>query len=247
MVRTPSPSSAGPAGVARALLARLGDALYPVSCGLCLAAVPAGAGICSACRADLPRLAHACGACASPLPAAGICPACARRPPAFDRLHVPWAYAWPLDQLVLAWKHGGSVRAGRVLADLAREAAAGLPEPAPTLVVPVPLHPERLRERGFNQAEQLARVVAATLAVPLESRQVQRIRATASQQALGGAARRRNLRGAFAVAAGARPLSGERVLLVDDVVTTGATLAALAGVLRAAGAERVDGLALARA
>ena len=247
MVRRPSPSSAGPAGVARSLIGRLGDLLYPASCGLCLAPVAAGAGICSACRAELPRLAHACGFCASPLPAAGTCPACVRRPPAFDRLHVPWAYAWPLDQLILAWKHGGSVRAGRVLADLAREAAAALPEPAPTLVVPVPLHPRRLRERGFNQAGQLARVVAATLAVPLESRGVQRVRATASQQALGRVERRRNLRGAFAVTAGARVFSGARVLLVDDVVTTGTTLSTLADVLRAAGAERVDGLALARA
>lgn len=223
----------------------LGEALYPSHCGLCLAPGPA---ICAGCRADLLALEHPCPTCALPLPVAGVCPVCMRQPPVLDALHAGWAYAWPLDQLILAYKHGANVRAERTLAALAGQMAERLwreRAEAPDLVLPVPLHGRRLCERGFNQADLLARRVAAGLRVPLETRALRRVRATASQQALGRKARRHNVKGAFAW--DGAPLAGRQVLVVDDVATTGATLAALAGMLRRAGAARVEGLVLARA
>lgn len=183
-----------------------------------------------------------------PLPIAGVCPDCIRRPPELDGLRAGWIYAWPLDQLILAYKHGASTAAERVLTELAGHLArkvSGVASTQPDLVLPVPLHERRLRERGFNQAEQLARQVARALGVPLETRMLRRARATDSQQGLGRKARHRNVRGAFVW--DGDPLAGQRVLVVDDVATTGATLDALAGVLRTAGALRVDGLVLARA
>ncbi|WP_018871845.1 ComF family protein [Thioalkalivibrio sp. ALJ16] len=187
-----------------------------------------------------------------PLPVAGVCPDCIRQPPVLDELHAGWAYAWPLDQLILAYKHGANVRAERILAALAERVAImahaghGQEPPArPDVILPVPLHPSRLRARGFNQSEYLARRVARVLGAALDGHSLRRIRATGSQQALGRQARRRNVQGAFAWT-GPR-LAGCRVLVVDDVATTGATLSALAGVLRQAGAARVEGLVLARA
>ncbi len=221
----------------------LGEALYPSHCGLCLAPGPP---ICADCRADLPPLDHPCPACALPLPVAGVCPACIRQPPALDALHAGWAYAWPLDQLILAYKHGANATAERILAALAQEVVERRLSPEHSdLVIPVPLHGRRLRERGFNQADVLARRVAAVLGVALENRGLRRVRATDSQQALGRKARRQNVNGAFAWHG--PDLGGRHVLVVDDVATTGATLFALAGVLRQAGAARVEGLVLARA
>ncbi len=227
----------------------LAEALYPSHCGLCLAPGPA---VCTGCRGDLPPLERPCPTCALPLPTAGVCPACVRQPPALDALHAGWAYAWPLDQLILAYKHGGNVRAERALAALAGHVARVAFDgggqgrrSSPDTVLPVPLHGRRLRERGFNQSDVLARRVAAELGAALETRALRRIRATASQQALGRKARRSNVKGAFAWRG--EDLAGRHVLLVDDVATTGATLSALAGVLRRAGAERVEGLVLARA
>ena len=254
MALTPSPQPGpAPAGAtcwrdrAAACAEWLGEALYPSHCGLCLAPGPA---VCAGCRGDLPPLGHPCPTCALPLPEAGVCPACIRQPPALDALHAGWAYAWPLDQLILAYKHGANTRAERVLAVLAQEVAERRLNPGPDrhradLVIPVPLHGGRLRERGFNQADVLARRVAAVRGVALDNRGLRRERATDSQQALGRKARRRNVKGAFAWHG--PDLDGRHVLVVDDVATTGATLSALAGVLRQAGAARVEGLVLARA
>ncbi len=223
----------------------LGEALYPSHCGLCLEPGPA---ICAGCQTDLPPLERPCPTCALPLPVAGVCPACVRRPPVLDALHAGWAYAWPLDQLILAYKHGASVRAERILAALAQEVAERRLHQGPDrpdLVIPVPLHGRRLRERGFNQSDELARRVARVMGTSLEVHGLRRVRATESQQALGRKARRRNVSGAFAW--DGPDLDGWHVLVVDDVATTGATLEALAGVLRRAGAARVEGLVLARA
>ncbi|WP_369772094.1 ComF family protein [Thioalkalivibrio sp. ALJ7] len=223
----------------------LGEVLYPTHCGLCLAP---GQAICAGCRADLPPLEHPCPTCALPLPIAGVCPSCVRKTPVLDALHAGWVYAWPLDQLILAYKNGANARAERILAALAEQMAQRLVQQGhglPDLVLPVPLHSKRLRERGFNQADYLARQVAACMEVPLEARGLRRIRATDSQQTLGRKARRNNVKGAFAWEGD--DLAGRHVLVVDDVATTGATLSALSGVLRRAGAVRVEGLVLARA
>jgi ComF family protein len=147
-------------------------------------------------------------------------------------------------------KFGRSLAAGRVLSELWNEAITVMAPALPTLFVPVPLHASRLRERGYNQAFELLRPLVRSLQIPLAESLLERTRATPAQANLDAAARRRNLRGAFGFHApalrGIAPAAAH-VALVDDVMTTGATLRECARVLRRAGIGRVDVWALARA
>jgi len=218
------------------------NGLYPSHCALCLA--PAAAGICAACAGGLVPNPQPCPTCAEPLPVTGLCVQCQREPSALDASWAPFAYAWPLSQLLLSYKSGGRSSLGRPLARLLVE---HLPERALQTVdrvLPVPLHPGRLAERGFNQAEHLARPLCRRHGLRLDTQSARRRIDTPSQQGLHRRARQRNLREAFAVDA---DLSGLRVLLVDDVMTTGTTLKMLARQVRRAGAVWVGAVALARA
>jgi len=218
--------------------------LLPSRCLLCGAPGDGDLGLCAACAAELPRNRNCCARCALPLPSpAPLCGQCLRRPPPWDAAWAPFRYAWPLDRLESRYKFGAALPAGRALAALWQDT----PPPAdlPGLVLPVPLHRERLRRRGYNQALELARPLARQLGLPLRHDVLRRQRGTAAQTELDAAARRRNVRGAFAVAEGiALP---PHVAVLDDVMTTGATLAECARVLRRAGVRRVDVWALARA
>jgi ComF family protein len=216
--------------------------LYPSQCALCLA--PARTGICAACVRDLVVNAHPCPTCAEPLPVTGACPRCQRQPSVLDAVWAPFAYAWPLSHLLLSYKSGGRSALVRPLAGLLVE---HLPEAATfgvDRVVPVPLHPRRLAERGFNQAEQLARPLCRRRGLRLDLTSARRTLPTPRQQGLQRRARQTNLQDAFAVDT---DLSGLRVLLVDDVMTTGATLNMLARQIRRAGAGWVGAIAVARA
>lgn len=151
-------------------------------------------------------------------------------------------YRFPVDRLVQRFKFAGDLAAGRWLAlQLVRRVRA---EPRPDLLVAPPLTRARLRERGFNQSVELARVVGRELGVPHAHRALRKVRETPPQQGLGRRARHANLRGAFRCEL---RLQGERVAIVDDVLTTGATTATLAAVLREAGAGEVVVWSLARA
>lgn len=164
------------------------------------------------------------------------------RPP-LGRVAAVGPYGGGLGQAVRSFKYGRRQQLAASLgAALAAAAGAAYTGEAPVLI-PVPLHPGRLRERGFNQSELLAQEVAARLGWRLEASALRRVRATRSQAKLGQQERWSNLTGAFAVAPDWRPPL--RVLIVDDVYTTGATAAACAAVLLAAGVERIDALALA--
>jgi ComF family protein len=159
----------------------------------------------------------------------------------FDGAFAAYEYRFPIDRLVQRFKYSGDLAIGRWLAlELARRVGA---EPAPDVLVPMPLTNERLRERGFNQAAQVARVLSECLRVPTGLRMIERVRDAPSQSGLGRRARRANLRGAFRCRA---PLRGRHVVLVDDVITTGASADAACAVLRRAGAAHVDVWALAR-
>jgi ComF family protein len=223
------------------LARRLERLLYPPCCVLC-----GGAGgerdLCAGCAADLPANAGACPACALPCPGAGPCGACLARPPPWDEAFALLRYEYPCDGLLKAFKYGGRLAVGRVLGELMGERLRE--RPLPGLIVPVPLHPARERERGFNQAAELARPIARALGARMDSTLCLRVRATPAQSGLDARERRRNLRGAFALR---RPLAAAHVAIVDDVVTTGATAAALATVLRRAGARRIEVWSAARA
>jgi len=224
-------------------LENLGGLFLPPRCLLCGAQGTAGRDLCTGCAADLIRNGPCCPRCALPLAApAPLCGECLDRGPAFAVACVPFVYAAPLDVLVTRCKFQRDLAAARVLAGLFRAQAARSVE-LPQALVPVPLHPQRLRERGYNQALEIARPLARRLGIPLCPDLLHRVRATEAQTHLDAPARRRNLRDAFA--AGPAPLPGH-IALFDDVMTTGATLAECARVLRAAGVARVDVWAVAR-
>ncbi|HEY6940907.1 ComF family protein [Dokdonella sp.] len=236
-------------GIARAVdgwLDRTLRVVLPPRCVLCGGRGAGGRDLCAGCAADLAPNAPCCPCCALPLATpAPACGACLARAPPFDLAWVPLRYGHPLDLLEARFKFHGDLAAGRVLAECLVECATRGRPALPALLVPIPLHTARLRERGYNQALELARPLARALDVPLRHDLLVRPRATPAQTGLDAKMRRRNLRGAFAVAPGfAWP---GHVALFDDVMTTGATLREAARTLKRAGVARVDAWALARA
>lgn len=212
------------------------------ACPLCRA--PAD-GLCAACLATLPRNLNPCPRCALPLPATAppgrLCAACQARPPAFDLAFAPLLYAAPVDDLVARLKYHRQLALGPALAGVLAEAMRGRPDP-PALLLPVPVDAARLRERGFNQASELARVLADRLGIPWQAGLLRRVRAADPQRGLTRRQRRRNLRGAFACDGGLPA----HVALVDDVMTTGATAEEAGTTLKRAGVKRVEVWAVAR-
>jgi ComF family protein len=209
----------------------------PQHCALC--AAPSGlALICAACDRALPRLGPACPCCALPTPGGIVCGRCIARPPPFSRTHAVFAYAFPLDRLLQAMKYRGALAYADFFADaLAREIAAW-----PDMLVALPLAPARQRQRGFNQAQEIARRLARLGDIPAV-KGIVRTRDTPAQAALPWKERGRNVRDAFA----ALPfVAGRRIAIVDDVMTTGATLIAAARAARRAGALSVETFVVAR-
>lgn len=211
--------------------------------------------LCSGCDQDLLRNSHACLVCAEPM--GGVqserarlkCGACLRRPPRFDCAVCPFLYTYPLDHMVRGLKYRDRVVDGRVLGGLLATAietrgATVLPQ----RLIPVPLAPRRFRERGFNQAMEIAGVLEHRLSIPVMTDLLERARDTAEQAGLDRRARRKNIRGAFTLRQrpAGEPVPGH-VALVDDVVTTGSTANEIARLLRRAGVERIEVWAVARA
>jgi len=195
--------------------------------------------LCAACAAELPALAEHCPQCALPNPAGAVCGSCLDRPPHYDRTLALWRYEFPCDRLVQALKY----RARLALAGFFARSLASRPLPEVDLIVPMPLHPKRLAERGFNQALEIARDLARRLGRPIEPRGVLRVKDTLPQTKLPYEERAKNVRGAFLCKL---DLSGASVAVVDDVMTTGATLNELARALKRAGATRVENFVIAR-
>src|SRR5690606_8956138 len=207
--------------------------------------VAASLDLCGDCLQRLPWNLHRCPRCALPLPAdapVATCRACRRAPPPVAATVAPLLYAPPVDRWQPRFKFHHDLSAGRLLAGLL--AASCAMAPCPDAIVPVPLHASRLRQRGYDQALELARHVARVLRLSLRPALLSRIRATPPHSEPDAAARRANLRAAFRVPAGLAPPA--HVALVDDVMTTGATLHAAATALHAAGVARVDAWVCAR-
>jgi ComF family protein len=198
--------------------------------------------LCAPCSASLPGIACACPVCALPAPPGSVCGDCLARPPPFDAAVAAWVYAFPVDRLVHAFKYGGQLALAEPLALALIDALDRRSRPAPDVVVALPLSPARQRKRGFNQAGEIARRVARAIGRPLVPG-LARARDSPPQAALAWADRARNVRGAFVASAA---LAGLRVAIVDDVMTTGATLAAAARAARRAGARNVEAWVVAR-
>ncbi len=243
-------SGAGAVNLKRSLLVdglrALHFALLPPHCLLCGLDGDARSDLCRGCEKDLTRNAVACARCALPLTLPGpMCGECLQIAPPFDAGFAPFVYGYPIDHLLTRLKFGRHLAAGSVLSRVWLDAFAASNVERPRAIIPVPLHPARLRERGFNQALELAHPIARAIGIPIRSDLLARTRATAPQSDLDAAARRRNLRGAFEVCDPRGLLT--HVALLDDVMTTGSTLRECARTLRRAGVERIDVWAIARA
>jgi ComF family protein len=218
--------------------------LLPSACLLC-GAVQQDV-VCAGCAADLLPASRRCARCAAPVadrgPGAGaVCPSCKLAPPPFDAALALGHYAPPQDSLALALKFGAALPLAHwfAVALAARWHATGLPDP--DVIVPIPLGRRRLAERGFNQAWEIARRLGRQLGIPASPDLLSRARETAAQATLDSCARQRNVAGAFALASGSR-VDGLHIGLVDDVMTTGATMADAVRVLKKHGAARVSAI-----
>ncbi len=214
--------------------------LGPPVCQLC-GSQGIGPEICAGCYRDLPRARRTCPICARPVPLEGICPSCSLRRPAYDRARVPFIYDFPVNRLIHRLKYGGTRSHGRLLGELTGRAPKRNGS-LPPVIVPVPLHRRRLRQRGFDQALSIASWVARITGSKLTTGLCVRRRDTPPLWPLSAPDRRRLLKSAF-VCRGRAPPS---VAIFDDILTTGATADALARTLRSAGADEVEVWAVAR-
>ncbi|HWI40235.1 MAG TPA: ComF family protein [Verrucomicrobiae bacterium] len=237
-----------------AILRPLLDLLFPPLCHLCRVHIPAAGELhlCDPCRQAIRFIGTPlCSVCGVPFATEGgmdhRCGECTDSPPPFSAARSVAHFDGPVQELVHRLKYGHRVHLRRPLALLFVERLGSfLADASPQVVVPVPLHRRRLAERGFNQAALIGRPVAAALGIPLDPLALARSRATAAQVSLHADERMRNVRGAFELR---RPESvrGKRVLLLDDVYTTGSTVRECARVLRKGGASEVYVATAARA
>lgn len=226
---------------------RIERLLFPVHCRLCGLRVRSSPALCDGCRRDLPWLATTCGQCGQPLPqdcVTKLCGRCLKHPPPFDATTAVLHYHPPADFLVQRLKFSGELALAPLLAGLLADRLAVRKAALPRCLLPVPLHRSRLRERGFNQATELARHLGRRLGIPVDYRLCRRHRPTEPQSLLPVRQRRGNLRNAFTVTAG---VPAAHVAIIDDVMTSGHTAGELARALKRSGAERIEVWVIARA
>ncbi|TLM79217.1 ComF family protein [Microbulbifer harenosus] len=216
-------------------------------CLLCGTGEEIRAGICAPCQGDLPSIQHACARCALPLKNASdrACPRCLQQPPPQSRSYVCWNYAYPVAQLVQRFKYRRDFAAGRTLAELAAEQIGRKLHSSerPDLLIPVPLHWRKQLTRGYNQAQLIADILGKHWQIPVDGRALRKVTHTGSQQQLRRSQRLKNLARSFAASPA---VEGMHIGLVDDVITTGATVEAATQSLLHSGAVRVSTYALAR-
>lgn len=229
-------------------MGRLGLSLLPPVCILCGRLTRQTGNLCLACLQDLPILPYHCPRCAQFLPITPhalaepvpTCGACLKLAPPFDQTFALFPYDPPITQLIIQLKFQHRLSHAKALGELLIQkirhewySDAHLPD----LIIPVPLHPRRLRERGFNQALEIAKPVARALSIPIDAHGTRRIKHTAPQSTLTGSERKQNVSHAFSIC---RDYTGLNLAVLDDVITTGHTLTALCKMLKAHGASRID-------
>lgn len=220
-------------------LERLVLPYHCISCG----AAAEHMDLCHDCIRLLPWNHRCCERCAVPLPRDGVCGDCLINPPSWERAVCPFEYGPPVDIALRQFKFRRQLAAGRVLTELMARHIASQPGARPDCLVPVPLHWRRRWLRRFDQAEEIANTLSARLSIPV-LHACRRVHATATQTRLDARARRRNLLGAFRLVA---PVEGLAVAIIDDVLTTGSTAAAVCRELRRGGSRQTAVWCVARA
>lgn len=243
----------------------LQEAVRQKHCYLCEQTIYRTRPICHECEADLPWNNHHCGVCAVPLPplisdlhrptelpcpigrAPRVCGECLKNPPSYEQCHSAFCYAFPINTLVANFKYNGKRHYGKLLSQLLAEQIANeIKQGAitrPDLLLPVPLHIKRYSQRGFNQSDDICTDLSKRLKIPINHHSIQRVVNTPSQASLNKTERQKNLLSAFRVR---QRFNGETIALIDDVITTGATVERLSNQLRHNGAKAVYVWSLAR-
>lgn len=221
--------------------------LYPPICLICGSPGRSELDLCVHCESSLPYNRFCCSVCGERLPdrnGPDLCGKCAFRMPEYDSTRSMFLYREPVRYLIRSLKFYSNYACARLLGHLMAEYLQSNCVTLPDLIVPVPLHPNRLKERGFNQSIELARKVSATLEIPMRLDPCIRRRDTVPQSGLGSKQRRKNLKGAFEIH---RPIEGKHVAIFDDVITTGCTVNEMASLLRKNGVETIEVWSVARA
>jgi len=217
-------------------------------CLLCLRPID-GSRLCSGCESDLPNNNNHCIICANPFSAAEpqnallVCGQCQKNQPYYTTSIIPYLYASPLKQLISRFKFQSELYYAPLLAHIFIKSAAKRKSNLPECIIPIPLHSQRLRERGFNQALELSRIIAAKLNIPLNYTLCQRNKSTPYQSGLSAKQRKQNLKNAFVIT---KIHNYKHVAIFDDVVTTGTTVNELAKQLKQSGVETIEVWAIAR-
>lgn len=217
--------------------------LLPFTCVICHNTTTREQDLCQACLMDLPILTSACQKCAKPFATLQqdlTCGYCLKYPPPFDRTFAPFLYESLITQLIMNLKFGHALANARILGELITQKIQTQwyqERPLPEAIIPIPLHANRLKERGFNQALEIARPIAKALKRPLMIDTCQRIKGTAAQATLKSTERRENMKNAFQIHSS---FHYRHVAVLDDVMTTGYTMMEFCSVLKDKGIERID-------
>lgn len=223
--------------------------LLPATCILCGEKTDQEQDLCQPCWLDLPFLNHACPRCAQPMPESTdpfTCGACLKETPPYDATYALFFYQAPITKIITHLKFGHSLVNARILGELL---ATHIQEkwyqnkPLPEVIIPMPLHPQRLKERGFNQALEIARPIAKKLQMPLDFTACQRTKATLAQATLTAVSRKQNIKNAFSIS----HLPYLHVAVIDDVITTGQTMQEFCKILKQYGVLSIDVWCCARA
>lgn len=220
--------------------------LFPAHCMLCGDKGDHGLDLCQPCRNDLPGLARSCPVCALPLESSEplVCGECLQNPPDYQRTFSALRYAPPLIPLITGLKFKQQLAPARLLGQLLADEITHNDLPRPDVLIPVPLHPKRIHERGFNQSIEIARVVARQHKLPMDIDICQRIRHTLPQMGLDATSRRKNIRGAFGLS---KTCHYKHIAIIDDVITTGNTVKEIATLFAKNGVEQIQVWSISRA
>lgn len=208
--------------------------------------VKTGYDLCQACLNDLPKLESACPTCAQPLQShtSLVCGQCLKAPPPFQFTFSPFEYAPPIPRLITDLKFNQKLAPARLFGRLLADELRGNNIPLPEVLIPVPLHPKRIHERGYNQSLELARIVGKILNLPVDYQLCQRTRHTQPQTGLDATARRKNIRGAFTLHDACHY---QHIAIIDDVITTGNTVTEISKLFKKKGVETIQVWSIARA